>query len=102
MHGAPRRAAPRRASRSHRADERVMGTKTERDRPPAPPMRDVLPLVNASDEVARWLEHYWSKLRLPEHATHHLAVTTDRQEFARWTGRRLNPMALGCYCFLPD
>ncbi len=28
-------------------------------------------------------------------------MTDDRQEFARWTGRRLNPMALGCYCYLP-
>ena len=61
-----------------------------------------MPLVHASEEVARWLEHYWGRLRLPREVTYRLAVTNDRQEFARWTGRRLNPLALGCYCFLPD
>jgi len=30
-----------------------------------------------------------------------VAVTQDRQEFMRWTGKRLNPMVLGCYCYLP-
>ena len=30
-----------------------------------------------------------------------LAVTQDRQEFMRWTGKRLNIMALGCYCYIP-
>jgi len=62
---------------------------------------DQLPLVNADPEVARWLDHYWRKLKLPPDQAHRLAVTDDRQEFARWTGRRLNPMALGCYCYLP-
>jgi hypothetical protein len=31
----------------------------------------------------------------------YLAITTNRQEFAEWTGRRLQSMALGCYCYLP-
>lgn len=52
--------------------------------------------------MTHWLEHYWHKLRLPREVASRLAVTTDRQEFAVWTGRRLNPLALGCYCFLPD
>jgi hypothetical protein len=61
-----------------------------------------LPQIHASEEVARWLEHYWHKLNLPRDVAGRLAVTNDRQEFARWTGRRLNPMALGCYCYLPN
>lgn len=79
-----------------------MAKKTVKQQPPAPPTLDQLPLVNASEEIARWLEHYWQKLRLPRDAAARLAVTTDRQEFAQWTGRRLNPLALGCYCFLPN
>ena len=30
-----------------------------------------------------------------------LAITQDRQEYMRWTGKRLNMLALGCYCYLP-
>ncbi|HEX9036366.1 MAG TPA: hypothetical protein VF808_05185 [Ktedonobacterales bacterium] len=78
-----------------------MSRKITRFLPPAPPARGYLPLINASADVARWLEHYWGKLGLPVEETLHLAVTDDRAEFARWTGRRLNPMALGCYCYLP-
>ncbi len=78
-----------------------MARKVTHFRPAAPPPLDQLPLVNASAEVARWLEHYWRKLKLPSEQAHFLGVTDDRQEFARWTGRRLNPMALGCYCYLP-
>lgn len=48
-----------------------------------------------------WFEHYWRKLGLPIDQANYLAVTDDRREFARWTGRRLNTMALGCYCYLP-
>lgn len=48
-----------------------------------------------------WFEHYWRKLGLPAEQANYLAVTDDRREFARWTGRRLNTMALGCYCYLP-
>jgi hypothetical protein len=57
--------------------------------------------VHSSEEVAHWLDHYWQKLSLPPEVAGRLAVTSDRQEFAQWTGRRLNPMALGCYCYLP-
>lgn len=77
--------------------------KTSREhRRAAPPALDLLPLVHASEEVAQWLEHYWHKLQLPRDVADRLAVTDDRQEFALWTGRRLNPMALGCYCYLPN
>jgi hypothetical protein len=58
-------------------------------------------MVNASSDVAHWLDHYWLKLGLPALEAHRLAVTEDRGEFHRWTGRRLNPLALGCYCYLP-
>ncbi|MEO7001616.1 MAG: hypothetical protein ABI068_07420 [Ktedonobacterales bacterium] len=78
-----------------------MSRKIIRFRPSQPPSVDQLPLVNADPEVAHWLDHYWRKLKLPPDQAHYLAVTDDRQEFARWTGRRLNPMALGCYCYLP-
>jgi hypothetical protein len=75
--------------------------KRSRNRPPQPPAADDLPLINGSDEIGRWLDLYWHKLRVPPEQAHHLAVTIDRDEFARWTGRRLNPLALGCYCYLP-
>src|SRR5215469_6563174 len=78
-----------------------MRDSTYRRRLPAPPTHDHLPLINASAEVALWLEHYWEKLRLPRAEALRLAVTDDRQDFHRWTGRRLNPLALGCYCYLP-
>lgn len=45
--------------------------------------------------------HYWRKLQLPERELSTLAMTQDRQEYMRWTGKRLNIMALGCYCYLP-
>src|SRR6185437_16896925 len=68
---------------------------------PIPPPLDQLPLVHATLEVAQWLEHYWRKLQLPDEQRSYLAVTQSRQEFADWTGRRLNSMALGCYCYMP-
>ena len=79
-----------------------MGKQSSRYRPPAPPSLDQLPLVHSSEDVAQWLDHYWHKLGLPREVAGRLAVTSDRQEFAQWTGRRLNPMALGCYCYLPN
>lgn len=79
-----------------------MARQTPRYQSPTPPPLDHLPLVHTSAEVAQWLEHYWHKLNLPHEAAARLAVTTDRQEFAVWTGRRLNPLALGCYCYLPN
>jgi predicted SprT family Zn-dependent metalloprotease len=78
-----------------------MARNSTRYHPPAPPALGELPLIRASDDVAKWLEHYWRKLDLPAEAADRLAVTDSRQEFAVWTGRRLNPLALGCYCYLP-
>jgi hypothetical protein len=68
---------------------------------PAPPTEVDLPLVHASEDIARWLQIYWQKLRIPASQAYSLAVTDNRKEFARWTGRRLNSFALGCYCYLP-
>lgn len=87
--------------RAQDAPHTTMSRKVTRFLPPDPPAREQLPLVNAGSDVAQWLEHYWRKLKLPVEQAQFLAVTDDRAEFARWTGRRLNPMALGCYCFLP-
>lgn len=78
-----------------------MSRKIIRFLPPQPPSVDQLPLINASVVAAQWLDHYWRKLGLPVEQANFLAVTDDRREFARWTGRRLNTMALGCYCYLP-
>lgn len=78
-----------------------MGRKITRFLPAQPPALDLLPFIHASDEVEHWLRFYWQKLKLPAQQLCYLAVTADRREFALWTGRRLNPMALGCYCFLP-
>jgi hypothetical protein len=66
-----------------------------------PPSTRALPVIHAHAEVLAWLDHYWAKLNLPAHERQRLALTQDRVEFARWTGRRLNPLALGCYCYLP-
>ena len=79
-----------------------MTKRIHRHRAPEPPALDQLPAVNANHEVAQWLEHYWRALHVPASEAQRLAVTDDRQEFHRWTGRRLNPLALGCYCYLPD
>ena len=66
-----------------------------------PPAWHLLPILHTADDVKQWLDHYWTKLGLPETERSRLALTQDRREFARWTGRRLNPLALGCYCYLP-
>jgi hypothetical protein len=68
---------------------------------PHPPAREVLPLIHTSELVEYWLAHYWKKLKLPVDHLRYLAITENRQEFAEWTGRRLQSMALGCYCYLP-
>lgn len=78
-----------------------MSRKIIRFLPPQPPTLDQLPLINAESQAAHWLDHYWRKLGLPADQARYLALTDDRREFARWTGRRLNTMALGCYCYLP-
>lgn len=68
---------------------------------PAPPPRQTGAIIQASSVISHWLTFYWQKLKLPAHELNHLAITTDRQEYMRWTGKRLNLMVLGCYCYLP-
>lgn len=68
---------------------------------PAPPPRQNSPILNCDQAVQHWLAHYWQKLRLPANELTSVAVTQDRQEYMRWTGKRLNIMVLGCYCYLP-
>ena len=69
--------------------------------PPAPPPRQAGPIINGSPLIQHWLTHYWQKLQLPTQELSRLAITQDRQEYMRWTGKRLNIMILGCYCYLP-
>jgi hypothetical protein len=86
------------------ASEQLMKKTTRKrsqGRIPVPPTDTDLPLVHASEDIARWLQIYWQKLRIPVSQAYYLAVTDSRKEFARWTGRRLNSFALGCYCYLP-
>ncbi|HZU65723.1 MAG TPA: hypothetical protein VFA09_00470 [Ktedonobacteraceae bacterium] len=68
---------------------------------PAPPPVQAGPIIHGSPSIERWLNHYWPRLQLPAQELSRLAITQDRQEFMRWTGKRLNIMALGCYCYLP-
>ena len=68
---------------------------------PTPPPRQAGAIVHGEESITDWLNYYWHKLRLPAHELSHLAITQDRREFSRWTGKRLNIMALGCYCYLP-
>lgn len=68
---------------------------------PAPPLRQAGAIIHGSVAVANWLDHYWRKLQLPDKELSCLAITQDRREFAHWTAKRLNIMALGCYCYLP-
>ena len=59
-------------------------------------------MISASQSIEQWLTYYWQKLALPEGELSFLALTQDRQEYTRWTGKRLHFMVLGCYCYLPD
>jgi predicted SprT family Zn-dependent metalloprotease len=68
---------------------------------PAPPPRQDNSILHCDDTVRQWLDYYWQKLRLPLHERSSLALTQDRQEYMKWTGKRLNFMVLGCYCYLP-
>ncbi len=69
---------------------------------PAPPPAVAEPIIHGNQEVLRqWLKHYWQKLGIAEPELPLLAITQDRQEYMRWTGKRLNAMALGCYCYIP-
>jgi len=68
---------------------------------PAPPPSQGGAVVYATPSVQHWLTHYWHKLQLPLPELSRLAITQDRSEYRRWTAKRLNTMALGCYCYLP-
>lgn len=68
---------------------------------PAPPPRQGGAVIHGDKAIFDWLDFYWHKLQLPAQELSHLAITQDRREFGRWTGKRLNGMALGCYCYLP-
>src|SRR6266852_3561396 len=68
---------------------------------PAPPPRQAGPIIYGNPLIQHWLTHYWQKLQLPAQELNRLAITQDRQEYMRWTGKRLNIMVLGCYCYLP-
>jgi predicted SprT family Zn-dependent metalloprotease len=68
---------------------------------PAPPPGQGEPIINGSPLLQHWLTHYWQKLQLPTQELSRLAITQDRREYMRWTGKRLNIMVLGCYCYLP-
>lgn len=68
---------------------------------PVPPPRQAEPIINGSPLIQHWLTYYWQKLQLPTQELSRLAITQDRREYMRWTGKRLNFMVLGCYCYLP-
>jgi predicted SprT family Zn-dependent metalloprotease len=79
----------------------VAAPNAHQHRLPVPPPRQTGPIVHGGHTIQNWLIYYWQKLQLPLHELNLLAITQDRQEFMRWTGKRLNVMALGCYCYLP-
>ncbi len=69
---------------------------------PAPPPLQIEAVIHGDRvQLEPWLVHYWQKLQLPLSEFGLLALTQDRQEYMRWTGKRLNVMALGCYCYIP-
>lgn len=68
---------------------------------PEPPPKEDSPIIHGDEAVIRrWLAHYWKRLNLPTTELPFLAITQDRGEYMSWTGKRLNPLALGCYCYL--
>jgi predicted SprT family Zn-dependent metalloprotease len=76
--------------------------RAKRPAAPAPPPQIEQPIVHGDQAtIQRWLSHYWQKLNLPEAELRLLAITQDRAEYMLWTGKRLNPMTLGCYCYIP-
>lgn len=80
----------------------VTARKSRTSAAPAPPPRQVGPVICGDHAtIQRWLTHYWQKLHLPDCELSLLAITQDRKEYMRWTGKRLNSMALGCYCYVP-
>lgn len=68
--------------------------------PMPPPEQGELIIHGDYSTLQHWLMHYWEKLQLPLAELRLLAITQDRQEFKQWTGKRLNSMALGCYCYI--
>src|SRR5450432_3233584 len=73
-----------------------------RHKVPVPPLLQAEPIIHGDQAVVwRWLTHYWQKLQLPAQELCLLAITQDRQEYGLWTGKRLNTMTLGCYCYIP-
>lgn len=69
---------------------------------PRPPVIQEGALIHGDQAVLQhWLYHYWAKLNLPTSELRLLALTQDRREFQVWTGKRLNLMTLGCYCYMP-
>src|SRR5260370_39917441 len=74
---------------------------SKRSTAPMPPPKQAGPIIHGDySTLQHWLMHYWEKLRLPAAELRLLALTQDRQEFRQWTGKRLNSMALGCYCYI--
>lgn len=69
--------------------------------PALPPLQDDPIIHGDQPTLQHWLTHYWQKLALPAHELALLAMTQDRQEYSRWTGKRLHSMILGCYCYMP-
>ncbi len=67
-----------------------------------PPLLQANPILHGDEAVLyKWLTHYWQKLHLTSYELPLLAITQNRNEYRQWTGKRLNPMALGCYCYIP-
>lgn len=81
------------------------GMTIQRFEVPTPPPVQAGPTIHADpksgSQIEHWLEHYWAKLELPTKELNYLAITQDRQEFMQWSGKRLNLLILGCYCYLP-
>lgn len=76
-------------------------TRPARSTTPLPPPVQEEPVIHGDQAtIQRWLSHYWQKLQLPASELPCLAVTQDRQEYVRWTGKRLHFMILGCYCYI--
>lgn len=74
--------------------------RTQRTLPTPPPLQPG-PIIRGNQELlSYWLLYYWRKLEIPTDELVLLAMTDDRREFMRWTGKRLDAMALGCYCFV--
>jgi predicted SprT family Zn-dependent metalloprotease len=74
----------------------------QRVAPLPPPLQDSPVLCGDQATLQRWLLHYWQKLSLPPQELPLLAITQNRQEYMRWTGKRLHSMILGCYCYIPS